>query len=457
MNEINKNINNQILNNNNFGQNNSETKKNDIIVLNHLVNIIEDDKPDNDIFFKKKEKIIIIEEKEKLKEESLKKYYKIENDKIKEIQNVFNNSKLKIMLKHPKILSDEKMYIINENIIKIYDNKFFNGIHKINCIKKYEIKSAIELDNKDLIIFITDKGSYKLLVYRLKNNVYNLIQTIKESTVKLAEKESDYYHGLPINYDDDKYIEFNLKYIKKLSDNRFMSVSNYDIKLYSLNKNEIYEIIFIYNDDSSYKDIYEIDGENYLIIDSIYKVIHHYGNWVKANYDITIREMIIKKIRLNKITKIEKEKILEELDGNKDLILSLKLKSSEDYSTCVKENNLSNYIILKNKYLLIQSEYILYIFNLSNLEKLAQYKILNYGKNNIHNINDMSIQKWKCFNDNEFFVKVGGNITLFKLEEEKEINLKVIAFSYFPELGNLYKINQENKFFIYEDNCIKIY
>ena len=51
----------------------------------------------------KENKITIVDEKEKLKEESLKKYYKIENDKIKEIQNVFKNSKLKIMLKSPKI------------------------------------------------------------------------------------------------------------------------------------------------------------------------------------------------------------------------------------------------------------------------------------------------------------------------------------------------------------------
>ena len=44
------------------------------------------------------------------------------------------------------------MYIINENIIKIYDNKFFNEIYLINCIKKFKIQSAIELDNKNLII-----------------------------------------------------------------------------------------------------------------------------------------------------------------------------------------------------------------------------------------------------------------------------------------------------------------
>jgi len=113
--------------------------------------------------------------------------------------------------------------------------------------------------------------------------------------------------------------------------------------------------------------------------------------------------------------------------------------------------------------LLIQSVYDLYIFNLSNLKQLAKYSILVYGEKKIHRVKKMSIQKWKCINDNEFILNINGNITLFRLEKEngKKINLNIIVFSYFPKLGTLYRINEENKFLVYEDdeksNSIEIY
>lgn len=92
---------------------------------------------------------------------------------------------------------------------------------------------------------------------------------------------------------------------------------------------------------------------------------------------------MIKKIKLNKIKKDEKEKILEEFKENvtfKNLISSIKLISSEVCRTIREEEELSNFIILKNKYLLIQSVYDLYIFNLSNLKQLSKYSILVYGE-----------------------------------------------------------------------------
>ena len=246
--------------------NNAKIKEiENIIELNHLKNA---DKEEEDE--KKRE---IFDEKEKLKEESIRKYYKIENDKKKEIENCFKNSKLKIILKNAEVLSDKKIYTKSENIIKIYDNKIFKELYNINCGKEAQIESAIELDNKDLIISIISKKYDRLLVYRLINNNYNLIQTINELTGK------DHYGFIQVAYvTSDPDYPFYLQYIKKLENNRFMSVSNYEIKLYSLNKNNCYEIILFYDDDSKYKDIYEIDGENYLIIDSIIKNFHRVYN-----------------------------------------------------------------------------------------------------------------------------------------------------------------------------------
>ena len=312
-----------------------------------------------------------------------------------------------------------------------------------------------------IISVLLSKGDYKLLVYRLINNNYNLIQTINE--LKGKDHDPNCIIMAYVTTVDDP---FYLKYIKKLENNRFMSVSNYEIKLYSLNKNNCYEIILFYDDNSNYKDIYEIDSENYLIIDSIKRTYHKVYNCDKPEEYYTEKKIVIKKIKLNKIKKDEKEKILEEFKENvtfKNLISSLKLISSVVCRTIFEKEELSNFIILKNKYLLIQSVYDFYIINLSNLKQLAKYSILVYGEKKIHSLENMSIQKWKCMNDNEFILNIKGNITLFRLEKENEkiINLNIIAFSYFPKLGTLYRINEENKFLVYDDdnksNSIEIY
>jgi hypothetical protein len=256
--------------------------------------------PYNREYVKKRE---ILDEKEKLKEESIRKYYKIENDKKKEIENCFKNSKLKIIFKNAEVLSDEKIYTKSENIIKIYDNKIFKELYNINCGNETEIKSAIELDNKDLIISIRSKGNYKLLVYRLINNNYNLIQTINELT-----RKNHYGFQVVAYVTTDPDYPFNLEYIKKLENNRFMSVSNYEIKLYSLNKNNCYEIILFYDDGSTYKDIYEIDGENYLIIDKNIRSVHRVYNCNKPEEHYTKTTIVIKKLNLIKLKKMKKKK-----------------------------------------------------------------------------------------------------------------------------------------------------
>ena len=68
----------------------------------------------------------------------------------------------------------------------MYDSKFFRKISEIKLEYNCEITSAIELDNKDLVLlsFVKDKTwerRCKILIYRLKNDKYELIQEINES------------------------------------------------------------------------------------------------------------------------------------------------------------------------------------------------------------------------------------------------------------------------------------
>ena len=50
-------------------------------------------------------------------------------------------------------------------------------------------------------------------------------------------------------------------------------------------------------------------------------------------------------------------------------------------------------------------------------------------------------------------------IFLFELNENslKDIELKIIAYSYFPEINELIKINEENRFYIKKNDHILIY
>ena len=58
--------------------------------------------------------------------------------------------------------------------------------------------------------------------------------------------------------------------------------------------------------------------------------------------------------------------------------------------------------------------------------------------------------------DNEFYVNKKGNITLFELDDSKEINLKIIRYTYFPNEEYL-NVFDNNKFYTKNGNNIAIY
>lgn len=103
----------------------------------------------------------------------------------------------------------------------------------------------IELDNNDLIIFCKicqndnkRNYDYEILIYRLKDKNYSLIQKIKEDRNGYQIQES--YSGCMIFAKT-----FSLNSIKKLSGNNFISISNYGIRLYSLNNKNQYSLVIM--------------------------------------------------------------------------------------------------------------------------------------------------------------------------------------------------------------------
>ena len=430
---------------------------------------------------------------------SLDTYYKIEKDKNDELQKIFGQSKLKTQLKNINIISDDKIFTLdnlkklqqspqlnnafnmnmmnmnmnrmnmnmmnmnmnmmnnnmmnnnmmnNNNLskidnelesdkqkIKIYDNNQFKLLNEIELQKKDMIcfqeskLSAFELDNKDLIISSYD-NSLSINIYRYENNNYILIQNIG--------KISNLYYSSEIPFIPNK------KRIQKLSGNRFMTISNVEMNIYSLNKNNMYEVILSHKCEGI-EDIYEIDTNDFIIctltrtennnVYQNYNDIHAYHQ----SYDYTYK--------INKI----------KFDNNKKPSSEVLFRETREFNSI----HSSEYIILKKKYFIIFIEENLYIFSIENGKILKKYKILENGEKNtnLYKIKNCDIFKWNCSDDDEFIIHLNGNITLFKIEEEKnEIkNLKIVGYSYFKDIKDLKRMKKDNQFYVQSDDYTLIY
>ena len=183
-----------------------------------------------------KEEIEEIEEKTKLKNKSLKIHYKINKEKIKELEKTFKSSKLKVNLINPINLENGNLCSISENkkMLVVYENKYFNKLTKIFAS---EITSVIQLDNNDIIVLSIEKFA-NIYIYRLKDNNYFRFQKIIEDRNGYALQDET--RGCLIS---EK--KFELEWIKKLSKNKFMTISNYGFKIYSLNENNQYSLILM--------------------------------------------------------------------------------------------------------------------------------------------------------------------------------------------------------------------
>ena len=238
----------------------------------------------------------ILEEIEKFKVKSLTTHYKIDNEKVLELVNSFGSSKLKIPIINPINLENGNICSNKDFKTIIYEIKHFKILFEISfkslfdkdMIYTFLDKSIIQLDNKDLIIFIREKYE-NILIYRLKGKKYYLFQKIIED--KKGYETQIICQGCCIR----KAKKYQLEWIKKLSNNRFITISNYGFKIYSLNENNEYSLILMDTTLGLIKQIYEINENNLIFCVDQYIPAKFRG--IPRSYN----SLIIEKVELNKI------------------------------------------------------------------------------------------------------------------------------------------------------------
>jgi len=209
--------------------------------------------------------------------------------------------------------------------------------------------------------------------------------------------------------------------------------------------------------------IHEIDENNF-----IFYTNHQYGDSLGG---LAHNNIIIDLIKLEGNTKNDIDSKLKELTEEKDydddyfgvnrMEKSKTIDKNEEKKvklTCkcnyIFEYNRGfpsfyGYVIIKSKFFVVIIDNYINIFDLLNGKQLKRYEILIDGEDNIYKA-DMYIEKWNNNEDNEFLLFDNGNIVLFELNEEqnKEIKLKIISQSYFPDIKNIEKLSEEhNKFY----------
>ena len=361
--------------------------------------------------------------------DSIEDYYEINNEKSKELEKVFGQIKLKINFNSkPRTLRDGKLYTILNDCFTIYDDKFYNKIYEIKFEDNIGITTAIILDNKDLV-FCTKS---QLIIYRLKNKEYNLFQKIDKHGEGYKLKMTGYCCRV-------NYLDYEVQFIKDISGNRFICVSNYGFEIYSLNDKNEYSIFLLEKIKlkCEINSIYELDKDNF-----IFCVIKNYTN------------LFVIKINLKEITKYEKDKKIYQghllRNEDKNIIESLKYTYNKTEIFTFFDYKIFNYFkgdsTLKNKYFIFSINNNIIIFDIFSAKILKRYEILVEEKDTVYKYDYVNIIKWNNKNNNEFIININGNIILFELTNDNE--LKIINQTYFKDIKILHKVNEKcNKFF----------
>ena len=380
---------------------------------------------------------------EKSAKETKEKYYEINSEKTKELKQKFKPKELKVNSGcDPKILRDGKFYTISQGCFTVYDDKLLKKLYEIKLEKNFNVISVIQLDNKDLVFFT----SGLFTIYRLKGEKYFLFQKIVENRTGYGQQYS--YSGC------DRWPRtFCAEYIKEISGNRFICVSNYGFKMYALNEKNEYTVALLewYYDDL--ETIIELDKNSFIFCSRI--------NIEASQSGPACNELIIEKIDLRAITKEEIKKKLIEKDEDKGedkiddekakkVIESLKFtydhKKFIEYSIRREYHYFKGTAILKNKYLIVGIDNNILIIDTLSGRLLKRYELFINGKDNLYNCNG-KIEKHNNNENNEFLLNIKGNIVLFELTNDN--NLKIISQSFFE---NLKKLNENDNEFNDENN-----
>ena len=414
------------------------------------------------------------------KEEYLnqKKYYRIDDKKLVELEKSFKQIKTKIKLGFgltplsrrrvqflPEFIFDIKKIGENKKIIILYDKKY--------CSK------LIEIETSGIIFFVEKLGNGDLvfLVYYKKEKekeseilIYREIKDEKKGYY-LSQKIKETIEGYEIKYERNKRIEYELYYIIPISKNRFFCISNYGFKIYALNEKNEYELILL----EPYEKIdfiYEIDTNNFILGLNLRKVKGYgfCGNAYTCYYNL-----LLNKIELKNIDKTEKSNNYKESEDNKnnnDNLGILKVREKLKYSfVCqeifkynhssplVSERRIffSDFVVLKNKFFIIMVGNNIFFFNIENGKKLKRFEIISG-----HRFSQMDIKKWDCKENDEFVLIVGDYVILFKLIEDNSSKISLNILNYFLKnglsRGGLKKLKgKKNRFYSYDESSNDIF
>jgi hypothetical protein len=141
--------------------------------------------------------------------------------------------------------------------------------------------------------------TYELLIYRLKEKKYYLFQKIKEGGFGYSSKYGN--HGFCGN--TAYKIRYEIDNLKSISGNRFICISNYGIKIYSLNTNNEYSLILINEHLNYIKIIHELKDNKFIFCAK---------KSLRLGYNIILIEMI----ELNEVTKKELDDKFIDLEKN---------------------------------------------------------------------------------------------------------------------------------------------
>ncbi len=302
-------------------------------------------------------------------------------------------------IKEPKIdkpiLPGTKINIPNLDIIEINKIPKCIGVEEINTSRYYI--SIIGLDNQDLILLYREIKHHNFNTNTTKNDYSK--ERIKISIYRLEHKK--YLLFQEFNAD-------NIDIIKKLSENRFISISKSKVEIYSLNKGNKYSIVKYFNI-SDICQFHEFKKNNFIFC-------AYYFLEKKSDFKIFYCNELLFEYSINR-----------------------------------EEIYFSDFIVLKNKYGIIVIDNNLLIINILKNKIIKRYILLYYDDDNLIILKNYKIKKWNTINDNEFLLIINGNITLFKLNDKFGINLEILAYYYFNNIDDLIKVDENNRFCLIKD------